>query len=50
MLNFTLNQSSQNAEQHTYSTYFGNSLLNTVVKGNNISTIFGMLYKKYNKN
>ena len=26
-LNFTLNQSSQNAEQQTYSTYFGNSLL-----------------------
>jgi hypothetical protein len=26
-LNFTLNQSSQNAEQYTYSTYFGNSLL-----------------------
>jgi hypothetical protein len=26
-LNFTLNRSSQNAEQHTYSTYFGNALL-----------------------
>ena len=26
-LNFTLNQSSQNAEQHTYSTYFEISLL-----------------------
>ena len=25
-LNFTLNQSSQNPEQHTYRTYFGNSL------------------------
>ena len=46
-LNFTLNQSSQNAEQHTYSTYIFRKF---IVISNNLSTIIGVLYKKYNKN
>jgi hypothetical protein len=58
-LNFKLNQSSQNAERHTVTGRFVVLNIPTVhiseircyiIKSNNLSTIFGVWYKKYNKN
>jgi hypothetical protein len=49
-LNFTLNQSSQDAKQHTYIVYFGNTLLYTLVKSTKFSNIFVMLYVQKNEN
>jgi hypothetical protein len=43
-LNFTLNQSSQNAEQHTVHI---SEIYCYIVKSNNLSTICGMLYNKF---
>jgi hypothetical protein len=49
-LNFTLNQGSQNAKQHTVPTVHISEIHCYIVKSNNLSTILGVLYKKYNKN
>jgi hypothetical protein len=45
-LNFTLNQSSENAKQHTYIIYFENSLLYSKKYQIKLSNIFVILYKK----
>ena len=39
----------QNAEQHTYTVHIS-EIHCYIVKSNNLSIIFGVLYKKYNKN
>jgi hypothetical protein len=43
-LNFTLNQSSQNPEQHTYTVHIS-EIHCYIAKSDNISTNFAVLYK-----
>jgi hypothetical protein len=48
-LNFTVNQNSQNPEQHTHTVHISESHC-YVVKSNNLSTVFAVLYKRIIKN
>jgi hypothetical protein len=49
MLNFTLNQKLMHKMQNNIPTVHISEIHCYIVKSTNLSTIFGVLYKKYNK-